>query len=176
MKKVLKVIGIIFIVAYAALAITLTVFLLNYNKYNITEINGNSFVIIRDNELKPDFKKGDLVIVKKNKNNEIIVGDKVFFYDTYKETISVNLATVVDKETIDENETKFVMNGDYPISSEYVIGKAKTSKVYSNLGTILSVLESRFGFLFMIIFPILILFIYEIYIIIKELKSPKKNG
>ena len=112
MKKVLKVIGIIFLVAYAALAITLTVFLLNYNKYNITEINGNSFIIIRDNELKPDFKKGDLVIVKKNKNNEIIVGDKVFFYDTYKETISVNLATVVEKETIDENETKFVMNGD----------------------------------------------------------------
>ena len=97
----------------------------------------------------------------------------MFFYDTYKETISVNLATVVDKETIDENETKFVMNGDYPISSEYVIGKAKTSKVYSNLGTILSILESRIGFLFLIIFPILVLFIYEIYIVIKELKSPK---
>ena len=67
------------------------------------------------------------------------------------------------------------MDGDYAVSSEYVIGTAKTSKSYSNLGTILGVLESRFGFLFMIIFPILVLFIYEIYAVIRELKSSKED-
>lgn len=171
MKKFLKIIGIILLVPYIALAITLTVFLLNQNKYNITEINGNSFIIIRDDELKPDYKKGDLVVVRKNGNNEIIIGDKLFFYDTYKEVISVNLGTVVDKKTISKDEATFVMNGDYPISSEYVIGKAKTSKVYSNIGAILAILESRFGFLFLIIFPILMFFIYEVYMLIKELKN-----
>ena len=39
MKKVLKIIGGIFLAAYVVVAIVLTVLLLNYNKYNVTEIN-----------------------------------------------------------------------------------------------------------------------------------------
>ena len=65
MKKVLKGIGIVLVGVYLrVIAITLTVFLLNYNKYNITELNNKSLIIVRDEELKPDFQKGDLVIVK----------------------------------------------------------------------------------------------------------------
>lgn len=175
MKKVLKIIGIILASIYALVAITLTIFLLNYNKYNITEINNKSLIIVRDDELKPDFKKGDLVIVNKDASNDIKVGDKIFFYDNYKKVISVNLGTVLEKEKVTRNETTFIVDGDYAVSSEYVIGTSRTSKSYSKLGSILSVLESRFGFLFMIIFPILILFIYEIYVVIKELKSSKED-
>lgn len=172
MKKVLKVVGIVLAVIYAIVAITLTIFLLNYNKYNITELGDKSLIIVRDEELKPDFQKGDLVIVKKTNNQNIKIGDKIFFYDNYKDTVSVNLGTVIEKEIVTKDETTYIMDGDHAVSSEYVIGSTKTSKSYSTLGTILSILESRFGFLFMIIFPILILFIYEIYVVIKELKSP----
>ena len=112
MKKVLKIIGIILIVIYAVVAITLTIFLLNYNKYNITEINDKSLIIVRDEELKPDFQKGDLVIVKKNQNKDIKVGDKIFFYDNYKDIVSVNLGTVLEKESITKEETTFIMDGD----------------------------------------------------------------
>ena len=63
MKKVLKGLGIVLVGVYLVVAITLTVFLLNYNKYNITELNNKSLIIVRDEELKPDFQKGDLVIV-----------------------------------------------------------------------------------------------------------------
>ena len=171
MKKVLKVIGIILISIYAVVAITLTIFLLNYNKYNITEINNKSLIIVRDDELKPNFNKGDLVIVNKDANKDIKVGDKIFFYDNYKEVVSVNLGTVLEKEVVTKNETTFIVDGDYAVSSEYVIGTSRTSKSYSKIGSILNILESRFGFLFMIIFPILILFIYEIYVVIKELKE-----
>lgn len=175
MKKVLKVIGIILISIYAVVAITLTIFLLNYNKYNITEINNKSLIIVRDDELKPNFNKGDLVIVNKDANKDIKVGDKIFFYDNYKEVVSVNLGTVLEKEVVTKNETTFIVDGDYAVSSEYVIGTSRTSKSYSKIGSILNILESRFGFLFMIIFPILILFIYEIYVVIKELKESKND-
>lgn len=172
MKKVIKILGIIFLTIYAAIAVTLTVFLLNYNKYNITEIKDKSLIIVRDDELKPNYQKGDLVIVTKTPNNEIKIGDKIFFYDNYQETVSVNLGTVINKEIINKDETTFTMDGDYALSSEYVIGAAKTSKTYHTLGSILSILESKFGFLFIIIFPILVLFIYEVYAVIKELKAP----
>lgn len=173
MKKVLKGLGIVLIGVYLVVAITLTVFLLNYNKYNITELGDKSLIIVRDDDLKPDFKKGDLVIVNKDDNNDIKVGDKIFFYDNYKDIVSVNLATVLEKEVVNKDESTFTIEGDHAVSSEYVIGTSKTSKTYSKLGSVLGVLESRFGFLFMIIFPILILFIYEIYVVIKELKNSK---
>lgn len=175
MKKVLKIIGIIFGVIYAFLAIVLTIFLLKYNKYNITEIEGNSFIIVRDEELKPDFQKGDLVIVKRNSNKEINIGDKIFFYDAYEGKVSVNLATVVNKKDVSRRETDFTVDGDYVVFDENVIGKASTSKTYAKIGTILGLLESRIGFLLVIIFPILVFFIYEVYVFIGELKSSKEN-
>ena len=140
MKKILKIIGIIFIVIYCVISITLTICLLNYNDYNIT-----------------------------------VLGDKIFFYDKEEEQVTVNLGTIVSKKNITKTETTYTMNGDYPISSEYLIGKTETSKVYHGLGSVLSVLESRFGFLFLIIFPILILFIYEVFIVIKEVKTPDEE-
>lgn len=172
MKKVLKIFMIIFGIIYAGIALILTVCLLNYNDYNITEIGDKTLIIVRDEELKPDFEKGDLVIVTKNKNEDIKIGDKIFFYDTYKNQISVNLGNIINKDVINEEEVTYTMNGNYPLSSEYVIGKSSTSNRYKNIGSILAVLESRFGFLFIIIFPILILFIYEIYAVIIELKTP----
>lgn len=175
MKEVLKIIGGIFLAAYVVVAIVLTVLLLNYNKYNVTEINGNTFIIVKDEELKPSFQKGDLVIVKRNAMKEVEIGDKIFFYDIYEGNVSVNLGTVVNKEEVTRKETRFIVDGDYAIPPEDFIGKASTSKVYSNWGLVISILESRFVFLFLIIFPILMLFIYEVSVLIREIKSPKED-
>ena len=40
------------------------------------------------------------------------------------------------------------------------------------MGLVLKVLESRLGFLLIIILPILVLFIYQIYAVILEVKRP----
>lgn len=175
MKKILKIIGIIFVVIYCLIAITLTVCLLNYNDYNITVLGDKTLIIVKDEELLPSYQKGDLVIVRKNPNYEVAAGDKIFFYDEAEAQVTVNLGTVVSKTNVTKEETTYTVNGDYPISSEYLIGKTETSQVFHKLGTVLSVLESRFGFLFLIIFPILVLFIYEIFVVIKEIKSPDEE-
>ena len=80
MKKVLKIIGIILISIYSIMAIALTICLLNYNKFKITVLNDKSLIIVKDNELEPTYKKGDLIIVTKNPNKDVKKGDKVFFY------------------------------------------------------------------------------------------------
>lgn len=172
MKKVLKIFGILLIVCYMGVALFLTVCLLNYNDYNITEIGNKSLVIIRDDELEPDYKKNDLVVVEKNKNREIRRGDMIFFYNTYQNQVSVNLGKVQKTQYVNENETTYFMDGDLGISSQYVLGKSETSMVYSGLGKVLSVLESKWGFLFIIILPILVLFVYQIYAVILEMKRP----
>ncbi|MDD6277083.1 MAG: hypothetical protein SO484_02795 [Bacilli bacterium] len=175
MKKVLKIIGIILISIYSIMAIALTICLLNYNKFKITVLNDKSLIIVKDNELEPTYKKGDLIIVTKNPNKDVKKGDKVFFYMQEDDEITINIGNIVDKQNINANEATYTMNGDYSISSEYFIGKTDTSKVYHNVGSVLNVLESRIGFLFIIIFPILIFFIYEIFIVIQEIKKPDEE-
>ena len=53
-----------------------------------------------------------------------------------------------------------------------LIGKCSDAKIYSKLGAILRVLESKFGYLLIVILPTLILFLYEIYRVIIEIKTP----
>ena len=48
LKNFLKVLSYVFFVPYLFVVVFLTVCLLNYNDYNITEIGDKSFIIIRD--------------------------------------------------------------------------------------------------------------------------------
>ena len=63
---------------------------------------------------------------------------------------------------------------DNKVSGEYVIGKQDTAKVYHGLGTVLGILTSKWGFLFLIILPTLFAIVYEIMMIIELVKENKK--
>ena len=67
MKNFLKILGIVLLVPYVIIAIILTVFLLNYNKYGVTEMGGKTYIPVTSNELMPNYKKGDLLVVKNAK-------------------------------------------------------------------------------------------------------------
>lgn len=167
-----RVIGNIIFVIYAIIAIFVTVCLLSFNQYKVSEFGNASFVLIDSNETEPDFTKGDLVIP--NKKDLITVGDKVFFYNTYGETMEVTLGEVTNAQRIVGEEITYTINGELQLSSEYVLGSAETAERIPVVGSILSVLESKWGFLFLIVFPSLIAFIYEIYVVVSEIRG-KKN-
>ena len=88
---------------YVVVAVFVTICLLEYNNYNVTEFGDYSLVIIPSGEVGAGFKKGDLVIV--NKKAEVNVGQKVFFYNTYdsKSSSSRNKITLDQiKEILDK--------------------------------------------------------------------------
>lgn len=172
MKKVVKIFGLLIVAVYLVVAVFLTVCLLNYNKYHITELGKKSLIIVSDDDLEPKYVKNDLVVVYKNNNEDIKSGDYVFFYNAYQNQVSVNLGKIIKSTRVNEKEYTYTLEGNLEISSQYVIGKSETSKAYSNMGLVLKVLESRLGFLLIIILPILVLFIYQIYAVILEVKRP----
>ncbi len=172
MKKVVKIFGLLIVAVYLVVAVFLTVCLLNYNKYHITELGKNSLIIVSDDDLEPNYVKNDLVVVYKNNNEDIKSGDYIFFYNAYQNQVSVNLGKVIKSTRVNEKEYTYTLDGNLEVSSQYVIGKSETSKTYSNMGLVLKVLESRLGFLLIIILPILVLFIYQIYAVILEIKRP----
>ena len=159
MKKVVKIFGLLIVAVYMVVAVFLTVCLLNYNKYHITEL-GKIFIALLAG------------CTTKNNNEDIKSGDYVFFYNAYQNQVSVNLGKIIKSTRVNEKEYTYTLEGNLEVSSQYVIGKSETSKAYSNMGLVLKVLESRLGFLLIIILPILVLFIYQIYAVILEVKRP----
>lgn len=159
---ILSILGIIFF----TFAIAMTVFVLNYNKFGVAEINENSFLLIKEDLSNAKYKKGDLVIVKNKKISRINVGDEIF---TYKlETggaVSVNVG-IIEEVFIEESAVSYE-NGEY-YSMEFVIGTA--DKIIPKIGDILSIILNRWGFLFVIVLPIFFIFISQIYSLIVEIK------
>ncbi|MBR3163433.1 MAG: hypothetical protein IKF17_04985 [Clostridia bacterium] len=170
MKKAIS--NILFIV-YAVIAIFVTVCLLSYNDYKVTEFGNNSLLLITDNSLEPRFKKGDLVIV--DKSVKARTGRKAFFYEKGDTQIDVKLGTVEAMEKVTETETTYTFEGSLKKSSQYVIGTVDGAKVIPTVGGILSVLESKWGFLFLIVMPSLLAFIYQITVVVTEIRESKNN-
>lgn len=169
-----KVILNILVIIYIVIAIFLTVLLLSYNDFKVTEIGGSSLVIIKDNDLAPEYNKGDLVIV--NSEDSVKVGQKVFYYNLGESKMKIKLGKIEDSEKITEKSTAYTLEGDKKIAEKYIIGASETAKVIPNLGKVLGVLESKWGFLFIIVLPALLLLINQIGVVASGIKEARKEA
>lgn len=171
MKKTLS--NILFSV-YIVVAIFVTVTLLSYNEFKVTEFGNYSLIIISDSGLAPDFNKGDLVIV--NKKDPILTGRKAFFYDTYNEQIEVKLGVIEEAEKVTTSETTYTLEGERKISGQYILGPANTAEILPKVGMILGILQSKWGFLFLIVLPALLAFVNQIGVVYSGIKQAKKEA
>ena len=154
-------------------AIFVTVCLLSYNEFKVSTFGSTSLLIMDDDSMEPTFKEGDLVIVKRNSDSKINVGDQVFYYNSSMDSnVWIYLDTVQEKTPITRDETSYTLAGK-TVSGEYVIGKAEGSKVMHHAGTFLGIFTSRWGFMFLVIFPTLFAIIYEIMMIIDARRDMK---
>ena len=173
MKKVLKN---IIIAIYIIIAFFVTICLLSYNKYKVTTFGKTSLVIVDNSSLKGDFNENDLVIIKKGLATDYNIGDRIMFYRLNSDnSVSITIANIINKDVINDEQVTYTLEGNKIISSDYIIGSVKNAKAIGTVGLILKVLESKWGFLFLIVLPALIAFLYEIYVIFAEIKSEKKK-
>ena len=159
-----------FITLYIIISLIVTTCLLHYNDYNITVINGKSLISLKSDY--DDLKKGSLVVVK---DNDISVGDKVFYYEAYGSDVGVNLRSVKNINKINASESTYTLDNDKVITKDFIIGTKNNAKVYPVIGGILLLLESKWGFLGIVILPVAVCFIFEIYTLVKEFKPKKKR-
>lgn len=172
MKKFKKVMFWTFIGLVLLLDIVLTIYLLNYNEYNVSVMGDKTFLVMTNKLDK--YKKGDLLVVKKNPNSEYKVGDHVFFYEKNKDGSVVNYGKINELSKGQDGINSFIMSNEYILGDKSIIGKGETAVVYAGVGTVLGFLTSKWVFLIIVIVPILILFIYELYLLIVELNKAKK--
>ena len=122
-----KIISNILIIVYMIIAIALTILLLSYNEFKVTEIGGNTLLIIKDNDLSPEYNKGELVII--NSEDSVKVGQKVFYYDSNDSKIKIKEGTVEEIEQLTSRDTAYTLDGEKKIAGKYVIGATENAQV-----------------------------------------------
>ena len=159
---IIGIIGIIFF----AFALTMTILLLNYNEFGVTQFGNNSLIIINDDLATEKYKKGDLVIVEKGKIETIAVGDEIFTYRV--DSVGVPHIQIGKVGNIYEEEKTITFENGENYGIDFIAGKA--TETHEKLGTFLSIIESKWGFLFIVLVPCFLIFIYQLYSLIIEIK------
>lgn len=175
----MKVIGNFFkgilLTVWLVVAIFVTICLIAYNDFAVSEFGDYSMFVVDNQYLEPTFHKFDILIVKKGISTEYKVGEPTFFYNNNeKYGTFINLGEITDIQYNEKVEDNFYFDGDTLITFDNIIGHANNAIVIKKLGILLSVLENRWGFLLLVILPCIYLVVYEIYNIVYEVKKNAK--
>lgn len=187
MKKVLKGLWGLVEVIIIIYVICITAFLLCKNNYGFTEIGDMTYITIDEEAVNylPEAKENDLLLIKSD-TSDIEVGDKIYYYDTENSKYVIKSAHVKTIQTSDSGMGVYTLDDseESTIATTRAIGKYSTT--YGTIGGILDILQSRLGFLLLVILPILLIFMYQIYALIvvikygdeeeeKEVKTPNQD-
>jgi hypothetical protein len=156
----------IFFVVYFVFALVMTVLLLNFNNYGVTQFGDLSFVVVNSKISNDQFKKGDLVITEHTKIADYSVGEYVFTYRIGADRIPTIQLGKIGNVYPEEDALSFENGETY--STEYIAGKPV--KQYEKIGGYLSIIQSKWGFLFIVLIPVFLIFIFEVYSLIIEIK------
>ncbi len=161
----------IILVIFFAFTISMTILLLNYNKFGVTQFDDVSLLIIKKNFSSETYAKDSLVLVESKKITDYKIGEEVFVYHL-DGSGGVNIQLGVVGQVYEKDDAiAFTNGGTY--SSQFIIGTGY--KIYPNIGKILSVIESKWGFLFIVLVPNFFLFIYQLYALIIRIKYNKDD-
>ena len=178
LNKALKIVGNTLIWLFVVFAILMTVVVLSAqnNKDGLSNIFGKSLVTVQSDSMYPTFKTGDLIIVEvltNDKKAQLKPDDIITYYVDLNGDGNSELNTHRIKETYEENGyTYYVTKGDNsktnpvndkdPVSSPYVLAKYTGTKL-GGVGTVISFLQTPTGFLCVIVLPLVVFFLFELY-------------
>lgn len=176
MKLIKKIIIDVVLSVWFLIAITSIVCLLSYNDFATPQLGKYTILNIDDNGMeKYGYKEGDLLIVKRDADSTIKVGDYAFYYDASKKSsVLIYTGQIENITPVTQAESTFVISG-VKVSGEYVIGTMNEVGVYHHVGTVFSVVTSKWGFMFFVIFPTLFLIVYEIIMIVESFKDKDED-
>ena len=167
-----RVIGNIITVILVIIIIGMSVLLLSHNSHQVSQFGNKSLLIVDEDML--DYKAGSLLVVTKKDASNIQPNDYIFYYDMNNKTKTV-LGLVNDIYDVTFGQYSFTVNNDVIVDEVDIIGKATDTKEYKGWGSVLSVLESKYGNLFLVVLPAFLLFVYELINFIVEARS-RRNG
>lgn len=137
------------------------------NESNVSSIGGFTPLIVQSDSMAPFFYAGDLIVIKSCDTSTLKEGDVITFHTIINNAYALNTHRIESIQT--ENGIRsYVTKGDnnaiadtHIISDGDIVGKYVFKTSF--LGKVMSFLSGTVGFLVVIVLPLLIFFIYQIY-------------
>lgn len=173
MRKFFRGIWLILEVVIIVYVLGITSLILFRNEFGYTQFGDNTLVpVTRDNiDEIPDSKYGDLYVI--NNDYSYKVGDKIYYYIVVNDQYIVRYGEIAKTRGTGSSTLYFVKYNDETnsVTSSKVIGDSV--KKYDGYGKTVTFLQGRVAFLFLVLLPIMIVFIYQVYEIINLVKYEK---
>lgn len=144
---------------------------------NLVHFNNLYFVEINDNNMSPDIRKDDVLLITKDNISNYHINN-IISYLTSDENgnIEVKTAKIIDGYSDDSKDSYIFMvkqntsTEQENISGDLVLGRWNGNKI-SNGVNIFNFLLSRLGFILISIIPFIILFLIEFILLIFDYKN-----
>ncbi|MBR2711718.1 MAG: hypothetical protein IKE89_04515 [Bacilli bacterium] len=175
--KVVKVLWHILEVIIICYVVFITACILFRNGYGYTQFGPMTVVTVNDVNVN-DFENisnGSLLLIKDS--NSFKVDDEVFYYDIRNQKY-----IVVSDRIVNIEDGKYIVDGVNE-NNEVVQVKLNNKKIIGKnyvkigiLGYLVDLLESRIGFLLLVILPIFIVFLYELIQFVIAFRTEKNSA
>ena len=133
----------------------------------VKSLGGISPLTVQTNSMSPTFEAGDLIIIKKVDPKNLKVGDIITFHTIIENEYALNTHRI---DAIDDVEgvRSYTTKGDNnEIADTHIIADGDIVGMYAmklkGFGKVMEFLSSSIGFLVVIVLPLLLFFIYQIY-------------
>lgn len=198
MNKVKKVVGIIVDVLIVLIfAVSLLVIIANAGRKEGEQpsIFGYTFSAVQTDSMEPTFKPGAMVIGKKvDENTEIKVGDIISFYEIKNNQKIINTHRVVAIEMAGDNAWYYTMGDKVRLETHGAIDAEVNKDSYGidelpktidqvaavyqthigGIGGFMDFLKKPVGFIFVIVLPIVLVILWQVYRLIVIYMESKK--
>jgi signal peptidase len=192
-KKTIKIVFNVFIWAFVVFSLLMTVLALaaQSNADGIPTLGGKCFLSVSSDSMSPTFEKGDLLIsdmLTDEEKKSLQVGEVITFYADLdgNGTTELNSHRIVSINYNDNGEVEsYVTKGDNektnmaedktPVLWQFTVAKWDGESKVAFVGGFLNFLQTPKGFLVTIVLPLLVFFLYELFVFIKTLLALKKK-
>ncbi len=144
----------------------------------VASLAGFTPMVVETDSMAPTFMAGDLIMIRKCDPADLNEGDIICFHTIIQNEYALNthrINKITDMNGVRSYETKGDNNAvsdSHIISDGDIVGKY-VGKV-SGLGKVMDFLSSSMGFLIVIVLPMLLFFIYQVYHLVMVTISLKK--
>ncbi len=135
---------------------------------HVANILGYTPMTVETNSMKPTFQSGDLIFIKKCDTSKLKEGDIITFHTIIDNQYALNTHRIQKIEEAN-GVRSYITVGDNNkgIADQHVISDGDIVGKYighiSGLGKVMNFLSSSMGFLIVIVLPMLLFFIYQVY-------------
>ena len=133
----------------------------------VASLAGFTPLSVVSDSMAPTFNAGDLIIIKKCDPATLVEGDIVTFHTIINNEFALNTHRIDEIQTMGDVRS-YVTKGDnnaiadiHMISDGDIVGKYVAKLPY--FGKVVQFLSSSTGFLLVIVLPLLLFFIYQVY-------------